>query len=297
MPAADSVASADDGAGFDVHAGLGLAGERAAGDGTRRGSRRPARATGRGASGRPPGGGARRARLRVCRAAGRRRRAPLLDTMRARSGGRLPATGAIAAALEELGDHEAAVALLDEAIARHDVWLVQFPRSPRTTSCGGTRECRHAPYSARPGDDMKPRERRVVVIVGGTGMVGGYALRYALVHPSVGAVTVIGRRKLGISHPRLNEVLHRDFGDCSALAEALSITTRLSFASGRIPARSVRGPPHDNRGLCDRVRASSPREQPRRGFFIPERERRGSDGTAGSPSPATRARQKGRCWR
>jgi len=55
----------------------------------------------------------------------------LLETIKARSGGRLPATGAIAAALEELGDHEPAVALLAEAIARHDSWLVQFPRGAR----------------------------------------------------------------------------------------------------------------------------------------------------------------------
>ena len=55
----------------------------------------------------------------------------MLDTMRVRAGGRLPATGATAAALEELGDHEAAVALLGAAITRHDVWLVQFPRSLR----------------------------------------------------------------------------------------------------------------------------------------------------------------------
>jgi len=53
-------------------------------------------------------------------------------------------------------------------------------------------------------------------------MVGGYALRYALEHPAVGRVTSIGRRTLGISHPKLREVLHRDFSDCSTLAEALS---------------------------------------------------------------------------
>ena len=52
----------------------------------------------------------------------------LLDGMRTRSGGRLPAMGVIAAALEELGEHEAAVAVLADAIARYDVWLVQFPR-------------------------------------------------------------------------------------------------------------------------------------------------------------------------
>jgi uncharacterized protein YbjT (DUF2867 family) len=61
-----------------------------------------------------------------------------------------------------------------------------------------------------------------VVIVGATGMVGGYALRYLLENPAVEQVTAIGRKKVGISHPKLSEVLHQDFGDCSALAETLS---------------------------------------------------------------------------
>jgi uncharacterized protein YbjT (DUF2867 family) len=52
-------------------------------------------------------------------------------------------------------------------------------------------------------------------------MVGGYALRYALEHPAVERVTSIGRRKVGVSHPKLNEVFHQDFADCSALAEVL----------------------------------------------------------------------------
>ena len=61
-----------------------------------------------------------------------------------------------------------------------------------------------------------------LVIVGATGMVGGYALRYALEHPDVEQVTSVGRRKLGISHSKLTEVLHPDFADCSALAETLT---------------------------------------------------------------------------
>jgi uncharacterized protein YbjT (DUF2867 family) len=61
-----------------------------------------------------------------------------------------------------------------------------------------------------------------LVIVGATGMVGGYALRYALENPAVASVTAIGRRKLGISHPKLKEVLHGDFADCSVLAETLA---------------------------------------------------------------------------
>jgi hypothetical protein len=52
----------------------------------------------------------------------------MLERIRVRSGGRLPATGAVAAALEELGDHEAAVSLFAEAIARHDVSVVIMPR-------------------------------------------------------------------------------------------------------------------------------------------------------------------------
>ena len=64
--------------------------------------------------------------------------------------------------------------------------------------------------------------RTRLAIVGATGMVGGYALRYALEPPAVSHVTAIGRRKLGIAHPKLEEVVHRDFADCSALAEPLS---------------------------------------------------------------------------
>jgi len=65
-------------------------------------------------------------------------------------------------------------------------------------------------------------DRIHLVIVGATGMVGGYALRYALDHAAVGSVTSVGRRKLGISHPKLEELLHKNFADCSALADALS---------------------------------------------------------------------------
>jgi predicted Zn-dependent protease len=61
---------------------------------------------------------------------GREARA-LLDTLRADAGGNLPATGVIATALEELGDHEAAISLLGEAVAQHDAWLLQYTRGER----------------------------------------------------------------------------------------------------------------------------------------------------------------------
>ena len=71
-----------------------------------------------------------------------------------------------------------------------------------------------------------------LVIVGATGMVGGYALRYALQQPDVEHVTSVGRRKLGISHSKLTEVLHPDFADCSALAETLTGRDAAIFCLG-----------------------------------------------------------------
>jgi uncharacterized protein YbjT (DUF2867 family) len=71
-----------------------------------------------------------------------------------------------------------------------------------------------------------------VVIVGASGMVGGYALRYLLEDPAVGGVTSIGRRTLGVSHPKLTEILHSDFADCSALAGALSGQDAAVFCLG-----------------------------------------------------------------
>jgi uncharacterized protein YbjT (DUF2867 family) len=66
---------------------------------------------------------------------------------------------------------------------------------------------------------IRPRN---VVIVGTTGMVGGSALRYALESPAVKSVTSIGRKKLGIKDPKLKEVIHENFADCSVLADTLA---------------------------------------------------------------------------
>jgi uncharacterized protein YbjT (DUF2867 family) len=71
-----------------------------------------------------------------------------------------------------------------------------------------------------------------LVIAGATGMVGGYALRYALEAPGVGGVTSIARRTLGISHPKLKEVLHPNFADCSALTGTLSGQDAAVFCMG-----------------------------------------------------------------
>jgi uncharacterized protein YbjT (DUF2867 family) len=79
---------------------------------------------------------------------------------------------------------------------------------------------------------MTPTSQKRLVLVGATGMVGGYALRYALQDAAVGSVTAIVRRKLDISHPKLQEVLHRDFADCSSLSQVLSGQDAAVFCLG-----------------------------------------------------------------
>jgi uncharacterized protein YbjT (DUF2867 family) len=79
---------------------------------------------------------------------------------------------------------------------------------------------------------MTATSQKRVLLVGATGMVGGYALRYALGNAAVGTVTAIVRRKLGISHPKLQEVLHSDFADCSSLSQALSGQDAAVFCLG-----------------------------------------------------------------
>jgi uncharacterized protein YbjT (DUF2867 family) len=105
--------------------------------------------------------------------------------------------------------------------------------------------------------------RRNLVIVGATGMVGGYALRYALEHPAVARVTSIGRKELGISHPKLNEVPHQDFADCSPLAEVLlgqdAAVFCLGAYTGAVPDAQLRRITVDYTVAFARVlRSSSP---------------------------------------
>ena len=89
-----------------------------------------------------------------------------------------------------------------------------------------------------------------LVIVGATGMVGGYALRYALDQPAVGPVTAIGRRKVSVSHPKLKEVLDRDFADCASLADTLSDQDAAVFCLGAYTWNDAgRGAPQGSRRL------------------------------------------------
>ncbi len=61
-----------------------------------------------------------------------------------------------------------------------------------------------------------------VIITGATGMVGKGVLLECLDHPAIAAVLVIGRHPVGISHPKLKEMIHADFADFSSVSAALT---------------------------------------------------------------------------
>jgi uncharacterized protein YbjT (DUF2867 family) len=56
-----------------------------------------------------------------------------------------------------------------------------------------------------------------VVIFGATGMVGRGALLECLEDRRVGSVLVVGRQRVGLTHPKLTELLHQDFFDYTAI--------------------------------------------------------------------------------
>lgn len=58
-----------------------------------------------------------------------------------------------------------------------------------------------------------------VILTGATGMVGEGVLLECLAHPGVEKILVIGRHTCGITHSKLEEVLHSDFMDLSPIAE------------------------------------------------------------------------------
>lgn len=54
-----------------------------------------------------------------------------------------------------------------------------------------------------------------VIITGATGMVGKGVLLECLDHEDIGEVLVIGRSPVGMEHPKLKELIHKDFIDFS----------------------------------------------------------------------------------
>ena len=61
-----------------------------------------------------------------------------------------------------------------------------------------------------------------VVITGATGMVGEGVLLECLADARVGRMLVINRKPLGTTHPKLVEIVHKDFFDLSAIQSQLA---------------------------------------------------------------------------
>ena len=71
-----------------------------------------------------------------------------------------------------------------------------------------------------------------VLILGATGMIGSGVLQECLDNPAVTSVRAIGRSPTGRSHPKLDEILHSDFFDYSAVEDCLGEVDACFFCLG-----------------------------------------------------------------
>ncbi|ULO04965.1 NAD-dependent epimerase/dehydratase family protein [Paenibacillus sp. 19GGS1-52] len=70
------------------------------------------------------------------------------------------------------------------------------------------------------------------IITGATGMVGEGVLHECLQHPDVEQVLVINRKPCGVIHPKLTEIIHKDFLDLSEIKSQLSNYNACYFCLG-----------------------------------------------------------------
>jgi len=61
-----------------------------------------------------------------------------------------------------------------------------------------------------------------IILTGSTGMVGEGVLHECLQHDAVKQVLVINRKPCGVAHPKLQEIIHTDFFDLSAIRDQLT---------------------------------------------------------------------------
>jgi uncharacterized protein YbjT (DUF2867 family) len=71
-----------------------------------------------------------------------------------------------------------------------------------------------------------------VIITGATGMVGKGVLLECLDHDSIEKVLIIGRNPLGMQHPKLEELIHKDFSDFSNVKDQLNGYDACFFCMG-----------------------------------------------------------------
>lgn len=87
----------------------------------------------------------------------------------------------------------------------------------------------------------KHNMQKKVIITGATGMVGKGILLECLDHDSIKEVLVIGRNSIGMSHPKLKELLHTDFSDFTPVEGSLAGYDACFFSLG-ISAAGLKEP-------------------------------------------------------
>jgi len=75
-------------------------------------------------------------------------------------------------------------------------------------------------------------EKIRAIITGATGMVGEGVLMECVQHPDVESILLITRRTAGVSHPKVNEIVHPDFLDLSPIEDKLSGFNACFFCLG-----------------------------------------------------------------
>jgi uncharacterized protein YbjT (DUF2867 family) len=65
------------------------------------------------------------------------------------------------------------------------------------------------------------KSKMKVIVTGASGMVGEGVMHECLNHPDIEQVLVIGRKPCGTTHPKLVEIIHKDFFDLSPVADQL----------------------------------------------------------------------------
>lgn len=71
-----------------------------------------------------------------------------------------------------------------------------------------------------------------VIITGATGMVGEGVLLHCLESPEIESVLVIGRRPLGRQHPKLKELILKDFNQLGTVTEPLAAYDACFYCAG-----------------------------------------------------------------
>ncbi|WP_112261626.1 Rossmann-fold NAD(P)-binding domain-containing protein [Lentzea terrae] len=71
-----------------------------------------------------------------------------------------------------------------------------------------------------------------IVVFGASGMVGQGALRECLLDPEVDSVVTVGRSALAVTDPKLQHVVHADFGDLTPIAPQVADADACFYCMG-----------------------------------------------------------------